>query len=303
MPSRLGVGFILLFWLAVTGHVVYHDVWPRLFSDAPPPIRIDLTDEATQVLPTKWKVYRGDEQVGSMSTKTEYLAADDTFRFTNTYQKLTFDFATISVDFPQLQTAIRVTRAGDLREQTMSGELKASAKIGPVMLPIGDAAADVKGVVIDGQLVGTCVIRHPARAVMPTVERALEPVPVPAGQVLNPMSPVSRLRDVRPGQRWVIQQVDPLRDSLTILFREVLKTSELASTAVPQQSGSKQLLAEVLRTPEKLDRKGHEAVECWVIEYRGEGVQARTWVSREDGRVMRQEAAGFGERLRFEREE
>lgn len=303
MPSRLGVGFILLFWVATSAHVVYHDVWPRLFSDAPPPIRIDLTDEATQLVPAKWKVYRGDEQVGSLSTKTEYVAADDTFRFTNTFHRLKLDVMGAELDFPRLETAIRVTRTGDLREQTMTGELKASLKVGPVLLPVGDASADVIAVVTDGQLVGTCVIRHPARAETPTVERALEPVPVPAGQVLNPMSPVGRLRDVRPGQRWVIQQVDPLRDSLTILFREVLKKSELASTALPQQSGSKELLAEVLRTPEKLERKGKEPVECWVIEYRGEGVQARTWVSREDGRVMRQEAAGFGERLRFERED
>jgi hypothetical protein len=303
MPSRLGVGFILLFWLTTTAHVVYHDVWPRLFSDAPPPVGIDLTDEAAQVIPTRWKVYRGDEPIGTLSTQTSYLAADDTFRFTNTYQKLSFDFATVAVEFPRLETAIRVTRAGDLREQTMTGELKASAKIGPVMVPVGDASADVKGMVTGGQLVGTCVIRQPAGATTPAIERALEPVPVPAGQVLNPMSPVSRLRDVRPGQRWVIQQVDPLRESLTILFREVLKSSAIASTALPQQSGNKELVAEVLRTPEKLDRPGKDPVECWVIEYRGEGVQAKTWVSREDGRVMRQEASGYGERLRFERDE
>lgn len=303
MPSRRGVVLILLFWLASTTHVVYYDVWPRLFSDAPPPIRIDLTDEAAQVVPTKWKIYRGDEPVGTLTTRTEYIPDDDTFRFTNTYHKLSFDFSTVAVEFPRLETTIRVTRAGGLREQRMSGELRASAKLGPVTVPIGDASADVNGVVTSGRLVGTCVIRYPANAVTPAVERTLEPVPVPAGQVLNPMSPVSRLRDVRPGQRWVIRQVDPLRDSLTILFREVLKSSELASTALPQQSGNQELLAEVLRTPEKLERAGKEPVECWVIEYRGEGVQARTWVGREDGRVMRQEATGYGERLRFERDD
>ena len=40
-----------------------------------------------------------------------------------------------------------------------------------------------------------------------------------------------------------------------------------------------------------------------MIEYRADEVQARTWVSTADGRVLRQEASGFGERLRFDRQD
>jgi hypothetical protein len=120
--------------------------------------------------------------------------------------------------------------------------------------------------------------------------------------VLNPMMPVRRLRDVQPGRRWVIREVDPLRDAVSILLREAAKDSQVALSALPRPE-NRELLAEVRPTPEKLVRDGGQAVECWVIEYRGEDVAARTWVSVADGRVLRQEAAGLGEQLRFERED
>ncbi len=298
MPSRLGVAFVLLFWAATTAYVGHREVWPRLFADAPPPIRIDLADEAAQTLPTSWVVYRGDQKVGELTTRMQYVPEDDTFRFVNTYRSLAFDAPPVSLEVPQLETTVRVTRAGELREQHMTGTLKGvwKSKLGAV--PLGDASAEVTGVVEDGQLVGRCKITSPVGS----IDRPLDPVPVPAGQVLNPMMPVSRLQDVRPGRRWVIREVDPLRDALTVLFKEVLKTSEVASSLLPQQR-SRELLAEVKSDPEKLQRRTGEEAECWVIEYRGDEVQARTWVGTADGRVLRQEAAGFGERLRFERQD
>jgi hypothetical protein len=300
MPSRLGVALILLFWLGTTALVGYREVWPRLFADGPPPIRIDLADEAAQTLPTRWTVYRGDQKIGTLTTRMEYVPADDTFRSVSTYGQLKFEFGVATIELPRLETVVRVGRDGELREQHMSGELR--AKAGP--LELGKASAEVSGAVEGGRLVGRCVVRLPPGNPTPTVDRPLDPVPVPGGQVLNPMMPVNRLRDVRPGRRWVVREVDPLRDALGVLFREALKQSEskLAATALPAP-GSRELIAEVRSAPEWLDRKGGERVECWVIEYRGEEVQARTWVSTADGRVMRQEATGMGEKLRFERED
>jgi hypothetical protein len=65
-----------------------------------------------------------------------------------------------------------------------------------------------------------------------------------------------------------------------------------------------ELLAEVLREPVTLDRPGGP-VACWVIEYRSEDppILARTYVARDDGRVLRQEASSGGDRLRFERQD
>jgi hypothetical protein len=294
MPSRLGVGLILLFWAATLGYVGYRDVWPRLFADAPPPVAIDLVDEATPQLPVKWGVYRGDQKVGALATKTEYVPADDTFRFTSTYTNLKLDTLGVTFSVPKLVTAVRVDRDGRLREQHMDGELKAA--LGPV--DVGGAAAKVDARVEAGQLVG----RVKLTGLGEPVDHPLEPVPVPDGQVLNPLMPVNRLRDVRPGQRWTIRAVDPLRDSLTVMLREVAKKSHVAAGSLPQRE-SRELIAEVRSAAEELDRKGYPKVWCWVIEYRGEEVQARTWVSRDDGRVLRQEATGFGEQLRFDRED
>jgi hypothetical protein len=299
MPSRVGVGLILLFWLGTAALVGYRDVWPRLFSDGPPPLRIDLADEAAQAVPARWTVHRGEEQVGTLITKMEYVTTDDTFRFVNSYRSLKFDFGKlVGVEVPHLETVVRVTRSGDLREQQMTGELV--AKFGGV--PIGTATAEVTGVVQNGQLVGQCKIKSP----ISNIDQPLEPVPVPAGQVMNPMMPVGRLRDVQPGRRWVIREVDPLREAMDVLFRELAKKQGQNSKLLemlPNGDRNRELLAEVMGTPEKLTRKDGTEVECWVIEYRREDAQARTWVSKDDGRVLRQEASGFGEKLRFERED
>ena len=298
MPSRLGIGFIVLFWLAATAHVGYREVWPRYFSDGPPPLRIDLADEAAQTVPTYWDVYRGDQRVGKLTTRMQYVPEDDTFRFLNTYLNLSVEFGAVSLEMPKLDTTVRVTRSGDLREQQMTGLLRGMLKTKLGAVSLAEATAEVTGVVQNGQLVGRCKITSR----LGNIDRPLEPVPVPQGQVLNPMMPVSRLRDVQPGRRWVIREVDPLRDALNVLVKEVLKSSEVAAGAIPQPGGG-ELIAEVQSSPEKLERPDKEPVECWVIEYRGDEVQARTWVSVADGRVIRQEASGFGERLRFERQE
>jgi hypothetical protein len=303
MPSRLGVGLIVLFWLAATAHVGYREVWPRFFSDGPPPLRIDLADEAAQTVPTHWHVYRGDQLVGKLTTRMQYVPEDDTFRFLNTYMNLTLEQSlptgmTVVLEVPKLDTTVRVTRSGDLREQHMTGSLKGRLKTKLGSLSLGDASAEVTGVVQNSQLIGRCKIASD----FGTVDEPLDPVPVPQGQVLNPMMPVSRLQDVQPGRRWVIRQIDPLQDAVHALLRQLASKSNLAASAIPQPGGG-ELIAEVLSSPEKLERPGKESVDCWVIEYRGDEVQARTWVSVADGRVLRQEATGFGERLRFERQE
>ncbi len=298
MPSRLGVGFILLFWLAATAHVGYREVWPRLFSDGPPPLRIDLADEAAQSLPTHWDVYRGDQRIGKLTTRTQYVEADDSFRFVNAYTHLSLEFAGVALEVPRAETTVRVTRSGELREQHMTGDLTAAVRTKLGAVKLGGATAEVTGVVQGGQLVGHCKITSP----LGDIDRPLEPVAVPQGQVLNPMMPVGRLRDVQPGRRWVIRKVDPLQDAVYLLVREAAKKSDLLAGSLPRP-GDAELIAEVRSSPERLERPGKEPVECWVIEYRGEEAQARTWVSTADGRVLRQEASGFGERLRFDRQD
>lgn len=301
MPSRLASGLILVFWLATTAFVVHRDVWPRYFGDAPPAVQIDLADEATQQVPTRWKVTRAGKPVGSLTTQMTYVPADDTFRFVNKYTNLRLDAGVqgVSFDVPRLDTVIRVDRSGGLREQSLSGELV--ARIGP--LDVGKAGVEVTGLVGGGELRARCVIKSPPESNTPVVDRQLDPVPVPAGQVLNPLMPLNRLRDVQPGRRWVIRQVNPLADAAAALVKELGKGSALVGTIPTPES--RDLVAEVGRTPETLDRPDLPAVACWVITYRGSEVEARTWVSTADGRVIRQEAAGHGagDAIRFDRQD
>jgi len=303
MPSRLAIACIIAFWVAATGYIGRRDVWPRYFSEAPPPVAIDLADEATQQAPTRWTIYRGETKIGSLTTRMDYQPADDSFRFVNNYSKLTLEAgklgaATVELELPMLTTTVRVNRAGELLEQTMTGEVR--LLIGGVEL--GNGSAEVTGRVVQGVLIGRCLVRYPSTNKVPNIDRDLDPVPVPSGQVLNPMMPVNRLRDVTPGRRWVIREVDPLRDALAVLGKEILGQNKLGAGIGMPASENRELIAEVLSDTESLPQRTDPPVECRIIRYRSEQVTAQTWVSIVDGRVMRQEASLAGERLRFERE-
>lgn len=305
MPSRLAVALILLFWLAVTGYVVRREVLPRYFADAPPQVAIELVDELSTAN-TTWGIYREnrkkgeDERVGSMTSRTEHVPADDTFRFTNSYRGLSFDLLNVTLQVPSAQTAVRVTRDGRLREQTMNGQFEAVA----FGATFGTATVDVAGRVVNDRLVGRAKLSVPVLMPRP-VDEELTPVPVPDGRVMNPMMPVDRLRGVVPGKRWVIRQTDPMRESLQLVARKVLEQNNVNSKLIAGGGDANPvLIAEVLTEPETLDRKAGP-VACWVIRYESEdkAITAKTYVRQDNGQVLRQVAGGYGERFRFERED
>ena len=305
MPSRPVVVGILLFWLGVLGLVARRELLPRLFADAPPAPEFVLADELSQAT-VHWAVLRGkpgdpaDERVGGLSTRTEHVKEDDSFRLVTGYRGVRLTAAGgVVLSVPQATVTARVARDGRLLEQTAHGS--ADLDLGG---PLGklSVTADVRAVVKDGVLAGTATLTAPGLLAEPTT-RPLDPVPVPDGQVLNPMLPTDRLRGVAPGRRWVVRQVDPLRDALARLGAEAFAQATGGKAGAVSLPPSPELVAEVLAAPEELARRGRP-VSCWVIEYRANGeLVARTWVERDDGRVLRQEATAHGERMRFEREE
>jgi len=237
-----------------------------------------------------------------LTTELRYVESDDTFWFDNTYRELKFDFDRITVWIPEAETGVRVTRHGDLREQTLRGSLEIRLRQGGIPMTLARAKAEIGGVVRDGWLHSLCRISSSFTA---PLERELEPVSVPSGQVLNPMMPVSRLRDIRPGQRWVIRRVDPLGQALRLAMTDLAKQHfPLGSISGSLGSGTTpELVATVRSAPELLRRRNGQSVLCWVIDYRSgpNDAEASTWVSVEGTRVLRQEASWQGERLRFER--
>ena len=286
MPSRPVVALIVLFWTATLGLAFYRDLWPRITASGPPPIAVDLTDEATQYLPIKWKVLRGGKPIGTLTTKLAYQDADDTFEFTSQYKDLRFDVGTMSVVFPDVTTRTRVTRSGSLREQSMTGKLR-----------LGDlqAEAKVEGRNENGVFVGRCEITSP----LFNLKSDLAPVPVKDGQALNPLQPVNRIAGIRPGQHWFVHEIDPLGQALAALFKEKFGQG----LSLPE-SRKEALEARVGDSPESLIwGKSREEAACWVIEYRSGEARAKTWVRVSDGKVLRQEATLLDDRISLEREE
>src|SRR6185369_11585931 len=126
MPSRPAVVLILLFWLAVLGVVGYREVLPRFFGDAPPTPEFVAVDELSQAT-VGWTVYRGpankttDEQIGKMTSRTEYVPADDSFRYVNSYRGVKLGVYGVELTIPTATTTLRIDREGRLKEQTLRG--------------------------------------------------------------------------------------------------------------------------------------------------------------------------------------
>lgn len=289
MPPRFAVAGILAFWLATTAFVAYRDVWPRLFASGPPPVVIELADEARQNVPAKWGLYRNGQKVGKLTTQMKYLDAEDTFAFTYRYTGLKFEQGGVTLEVPEATSEMRMTRDNQLKEQTMKLEVQLGAT--------KDARGiiDVRGTVTNGVLTGRVDIKSPIL----NLSGDLDPVGVKDGMPLNPLQPVNRLGNVRGGQQWVVHESNPMQEAVGSLLRKKLAEFGLR---IPEERAKDVLVAQVAREPQTLSTKG-EDVSCWVIEYRRAEPVARTWVRVSDGKVMRQEAFEKGESLVFERED
>lgn len=290
MPSTRAVALIVAFWLATVTYVAYRDLWPVLFVSGPPPVAIDLADEAAQSVPVRWSIHMsGQKRPGRLTTQMKYHETDDTFTFTNHYADLRHESAGVVVVVPELINVVRITRGGDLREQSVDGKLA----IYWGDLKIGEATARVAGTVAGGQLASRVEAAYTFSALATQkLERTLEPVPVPRGQPLNPLQPVNRLTGLRPGRRWVVHESDPLKETIALLVKE--QVGQFGITVPEEKRGP--LIGEVLAGERMLEWHDQE-VACWVIEYRRDEPVARTWVRASDGKVLKQEAFQKGETM------
>lgn len=301
MPPRFLVAFIVVFWVGTIAYLIYEEYWPWWRTDAPPAFIVEMADEASPLV-TQWSIYRGDKKVGSISTTMTCLK-DDTIELESTIEDLMFEVpavlvpVTVHFHITKLRTVQRVRRDGQLVRVRSKLNLAIGAFGKDKDLKI---TAIIQGNVVDGHLHA----RSTLHSDFGRTEQDLEPIPIQMGSAFNPMQPIAKLR-VRPGQHWKMSSVDPLGEAIQASFRHfVQQVAAMGGTSIKLKVDTpKLILAEVASEPRQWSYDGKSA-KCYVIEYRTDdrNLTGSTWVSVDDGKVMRQEISSFGDKLVLERE-
>ena len=224
-------------------------------------------------------------------TWIDYHIEDDTFSLHSEAKNLELNFSFLaSVRVPLLSSVYRVGRNGELR--SMNTDLRASVFSDLLKGDGVNFSAISPEPCADGRFLADGWFEGGPGGKQ---DFKLEPVEMSdRAAVLNPLHPVNRLSNVRPGQRWRMPLMDPLADAVR---RSVPGVPGMA------ESRMRILEAEVLVEPRSLEWNEGEA-SCLVIEYRSDGeLAARTWVQASDGLVLRQEAMQGGEMLVLYREQ
>jgi hypothetical protein len=272
MPSRFITILILLFWASSTGWFFHAEFWPRFRGGEPPLFTIDLADEARRQSPAiNWDILRDGKTIGRVSTSIRYRDDDDSFELTGTVHELELGKGN-ALQVSRMTNAYRVTREGKL----LSISTEAALRVG--------MGVELK-VYLDGAVVGNA-FRSKLTLESPLGNRTIDLAPVAMtsqGSALNPLHPVDRIHGLSLGRSWRIAIVDPVHDAL-------------ANLVPGGQTGVSYVQARVLPEYGKLTWEDKEE-RCFVIEYSGENVEARTWVLARDGTVLRQEARFHDEEL------
>lgn len=286
MPSRWVCVVILLFWTGFNGWFFYQDLLPRLLPGQPPSYTIDLVEEARTGRPAiDWTVFLENERVFRAKTEVRN-PAHDVF-------ELVAEFAPAStkelpslhgISIRRLVSLYRVNQTGDLLG--LEVEVEGSPKFAEMLKILStDFTLNIEGETRSGWLVP-----HLSFRLKDLVrEKDLPPVRVPSGvSVLLPLHPVNRLQGIKPGQTWTLCWFDPLADSLGAIQG---KDPELQS-----------LLARVRPQLETFSWNRRQEVECLVIDYKGDRIQATTRVAKDTGLVLSQEAVIDNQRWTMNRD-
>jgi hypothetical protein len=265
MPPRLQTGAIILFWLAMTGWLLYREVVPMMLADISPSYTIDLTDEIG-AKPVSWLISLNGSRIG-LGVSVVRPAEDRTYEFKTTLRFEKFEKAGMVIK--KFQSMYRVTEEGKLRAMSAKFDVKiADTDV------LGEFRGEVKNNIL-----------HPRGFINEKEQEFLELDDIDIskqGNIVNPMHLVSRLRGLRNGQTWKITKIDPLQ--------------ALKKVGIQQGMSAASLIAEV--TTAELEWDGKQ-VECHKIEYHEPGKEpaARTWVRKIDGFVLQQEATHYGKDL------
>ncbi len=298
MPSRWLRWLIILFWLATTSWLFWHDLRPRWLPGDAPALLPDDVDEVNT--PTQqnipWTVLRQKdgktETIFRATTTVKYQRDDDTYTLLAELKAVTFPkiqevYVGKVFKIDKVSSWYRVDRAGRLHS------LEAEVTVTPAGLkgllgswlpsrssskPGGPSGSDPLTLTLSGEVHGDQFFAHCQAKGLGRVEPLRFDLPPTTlshtGSVLMPMHPVNHLRRLYPGRSWRQPLVDPLRDAFPGL-----------------SGGVRWLHARVLPRPQPL-KVGDNEISCLVIEYTNDENETigRTWVERDSDRVLQQEA-------------
>lgn len=301
MPPRWLVVLIVVSWVVVTAQLIRRHILPAFYPSDAPPFSVELADEALTPTTVRWQVIRNVKLIGNLKTWTVYRPRDDMFELHTESSNLELVALKlmrldVKVDLSKLLTRSVVTRQGELREFHSEGTLTVLG---------ADFSFSFSGQQQGERFTRRVAFDSPFGQSMQT----LEPVPAYRGNVLNPLQPHNKLLGLSPGRRWQLPQMDPtseiVRESVKAMLTKNAPDDKQAESLgkLFESIGTKTLFAEVLPEPVPADWLRPPSL-CWVIEYRepnGELV-AKTWVRKNDGVVLKQEASKGGESLVLIRE-
>jgi hypothetical protein len=303
MPPRWLTFGVIVLWIGMTSWLFMREYWPQLLPGQPPPIRIELADEAQNNIPIRWSIFKDNEDRGYARTAINFRE-DKNHKRTRTANEWEFE---LWGEFRLWNTKdrwgqpdyivkneYRVTREGELREFRSKVSINFKTKVPEQSKEI--EVFELSGEVHDNFCYAHITVSKEVnewvrvfpflKPLTAFLERKIEPMAMPKrATLLNPLEPVHKLARVRKGQHWRIPIVDPM------------------SVFMQGSARVQYLNAEVLPQTEWIKWDGHkDPVPCLVIKYQGDDISGYTWVQEEDGLVVGQEITQHGDTLRLMRD-
>lgn len=276
MPPRWLCVLIAAAWLTLSGWLFYDDLLPGLLPGQPPPVTIDVVEEAqTKIrrLPVTWSVFRDGRKVCDAHARLthpdrgEYVLSTELLLGVNGKPPLSLDAGTLEV--LALANTYRVNPEGDLLG--FECKLRAVPRVLAEALEgrlskTGSFDLTTAGEVASGRLQMTRTWAFDEKSLS---GGTFFEARVPRGaSVVLALNPPRRVRGVAPGQTWQALGVDP--------FAWATEPVRVAARVRPE--------------PETFSWGKRPDVSCLVIDYKGERFEAAVWVGEEDGVVVAQEA-------------
>jgi hypothetical protein len=262
MPSRLMIAVILVCWLAMTALLIHFEVAPMMLADASPTYQPDITDEIGSPQIT-WHLKQNGKRAGTVRSRIVPYE-DRSFELHTLWH-----FDTAIMEIQHVETNERVSENRKLQEFYAKFVVK-------------DTNIEIRGKVA-GHLMEPRLSFNGVEQKMFDLEK----IDVnEQGDVINSMSPISRLRGLYETQTWTVRRFD-LSHCINLPF-------------LKSMSGPTALIAAVKSDTLLWD---HKDVICFKIEYHeaGKEVTGRTWVRKADGLVLQQETWHLGTEMVLER--